>query len=103
MKFLVWPFRLFILLVLVWFSVKNSQPVVLSAYPYTWEAPLVLVILAFFGGGVLLGLLAALGTIYRLKRELGALRKDIRARDNAAQKLPLPDTLQSPGTGDHGV
>jgi lipopolysaccharide assembly protein A len=103
MKFLVWPFRLFILLVLVWFSVKNSQLVVLSAYPYSWEAPLVLVILAFFAGGVLLGLLAALGAIYRLKRELGALRKDIRARENAAQKASSQVTLQSSGTGDHGV
>ena len=112
MKILVWLLRLFVLLVLVWFSVKNSQMVTLFAYPYSWEAPLVLIILAFFAGGVLLGLLASLGSIYRLKREIGELRKQIKTRQkddaNLAQAAGAKPTAaegnpQSSGIGNHGV
>jgi putative membrane protein len=108
MKILVWLLRLFILLVLVWFSVKNSEIVALHAYPYSWQAPLVLVILAFFAGGVMLGLLASLGSIYRLKREVSGLKKEIKARqkpdERANEKAAAAgSTSQSSGTGNHGV
>jgi putative membrane protein len=108
MKILVWLLRLFILLLLVWFSVKNSEIVTLYAYPYSWQAPLVLIILAFFAGGVMLGLLAALGSIYGLKREIGGLKKEINARqkanENAGKKnLVARSVTQSSGIGDHGI
>ena len=120
MKILVWTVRFAILLVLVWFSVKNAAPVTLHAYPYSWEAPLVLIILAFFAAGVLLGLLASLGSLWKLKREVNLLKRDIKARDAAATqadaaasaatleaaKRPVPPaqgTSQSTGVGPHGV
>ena len=108
MKILVWLLRLFILLVLVWFSVKNSELVTLHAYPYSWQAPLVLVILAFFAGGVMLGLLASLGSIYRLKREVSGLKKEIKARQKANERADeitaaAGSTSRSPGIGNHGV
>lgn len=106
MKILVWLSRLFILLVLVWFSVKNSEIVTLHAYPYSWHAPLVLVIFAFFSGGVMLGLLASLGSIYRLKRELGVLKKVTRqkANERADEKaIAAGSTSQSSGIGNNGV
>jgi putative membrane protein len=108
MKILVWLLRLFILLVLVWFSVKNSDKVTLYAYPYSWEAPLVLVILAFFSAGVMLGLLASLGSIYRLKREVSGLKKEIKARQKAnasadEKAAAAGSASQAPGIGNHGV
>ncbi len=108
MKILVWLLRLFILLVLVWFSVKNSEIVTLYAYPYSWQAPLVLVILAFFAGGVMLGLLASLGSIYKLKREAGGLRKEIKVlqkgSESADEKAAAAgSTSQSSGIGNHGL
>jgi putative membrane protein len=108
MKILVWLLRLFILLVLVWFAVKNSEIVTLHAYPYSWQAPLVLVILGFFAGGVLLGLLASLGRIYRLKREVGGLKKEIKARQKAnasadEKAATAGSASQSSGIGNHGV
>lgn len=107
MKILVWLSRLFILLVLVWFSVKNSEEIVtLHAYPYSWHAPLVLVIFAFFSGGVMLGLLASLGSIYRLKRELGVLKKVARqkANERADEKaIAAGSASQSSGIGNNGV
>lgn len=109
MKILVWLLRLFVLLVLVWFSVKNSDEIVtLHAYPYSWHAPLVLFILAFFSGGVMLGLLASLGSIYRLKREVSGLKKEIKARQKANESADVKvaaagSTSQSSGIGNHGV
>lgn len=111
MKFLVWGLRFAILVVLVWFSVKNAGLVTLHAYPWTWEAPLVLIILAFFAAGVLLGLLATMSTVWKLKREVRSLNKALKARDNAvatlAQSGQLPavgaTSSQSTGVGSHGV
>lgn len=105
MKILIWTVRFAILLVLVWFSVKNAEIVTLHAYPYSWQAPLVLIILAFFASGVLLGLLASLGSIWKLKREVNSLKRDIKARDNAAaqQASVAVGTSQSTGVGPHGV
>ncbi|MBL8517868.1 MAG: LapA family protein [Betaproteobacteria bacterium] len=102
MKILVWAVRFAILLVLVWFSVKNAGLVTLHAYPWTWEAPLVLIILAFFGGGVVLGLLASLSTIWKLRREVKSLNKALKARDNAVATLAQTNS-QSTGVGPHGV
>src|SRR5258708_22345906 len=42
----------------------------------TLTAPLALILLAFFGGGLLLGLLASLTTVFRLKREVRKLNRD---------------------------
>lgn len=108
MKIFVWGIRLVILAVLVWFSVKNAGIVTLHAYPWTWEAPLVLIILAFFAGGVILGLLASLSTVWKLRREVKSLNKAIKARDNAAVTLAqagqgAPVISQSAGVGPHGV
>jgi lipopolysaccharide assembly protein A len=102
MKFLVWGVRFAILLVLVWFSVKNAGIVTLHAYPWTWEAPLVLIILAFFVSGVVLGLLASLSTLWKLRREVKSLNKALKARDNAVATLTQASS-QSAGVGPHGV
>jgi putative membrane protein len=107
MKILIWTVRFAILLVLVWFSVKNAEIVTLHAYPYSWQAPLVLIILAFFASGVLLGLLASLGSIWKLKREVNSLKREVKARENAlaaAQQTNVTvGTSQSTGVGSHGV
>ncbi len=76
MQILVWIFRLAIVLVLVWFAVKNAQPVTLHGLPeQTWQAPLVFVLLIVFVCGVVIGLLAWLPTVVRQRRDIGRLRK----------------------------
>jgi uncharacterized integral membrane protein len=68
---LVWLFRFAIVLVLVWFAVKNAQPVTLHGLPdQTWQAPLVFVLLVVFVAGVVIGLLAWLPTVVRQRREM---------------------------------
>ena len=84
MQTLVWIVRLFIVLVLVWFAVKNAQDVTLTGLPgQTWQAPLVFVLLTVFVAGVVIGLLAWVPTVVRQRREIGRLRKA------AAQQTPV--------------
>jgi len=103
MRILVWIMRFAILLALVWFSVKNAEVVTLHAYPWSWQAPLVVVILVFFAAGVMLGLLACVSSLWKLKREVKSLNKALKARDNAVATQVATGTSQSSGVGPHGV
>ena len=100
MQILVWLFRFAIVLVLVWFAVKNAQLVTLHGLPeQTWQAPLVFVLLIVFVCGVVIGLLAWLPTVVRQRRELGRLRK-------AAAELPrvvVAPPADPPRPDIHGV
>ena len=98
MQVLVWLFRFAIVLVLVWFAVKNAQPVTLHGLPdQTWQAPLVFVLLIVFVAGVVIGLLAWLPTVVRQRRELGRLRKA------AALVLPVAPPADPTRPDIHGV
>lgn len=83
MQAIVWAIRIIVGLFLVWFAVKNAQTVTVHGLAdYTWQAPLVLVLLVFFAGGVVIGLLASLGSVFKLRRELSQAKKQ--AKNNAA-------------------
>lgn len=77
MRYLVWPIRGLLFLLLLGFAVKNDQPIVLKYFfGYEWQTSLVVVLLCFFTVGVLVGVLAMLGNLFRQRRELAALRRD---------------------------
>ena len=66
MQAFVWFIRLCIVLILVWFAVKNSQDVTIKGLPgQVWEAPLVFILLAVFIAGMVIGLLAWVPTVVR--------------------------------------
>jgi uncharacterized integral membrane protein len=68
--------RIAVLLVLVWFAVKNGQEVELFLLPgQSWKSPLIFVVLVAFVAGVAIGLTAWLPTVVRQRREIGRLRK----------------------------
>ena len=95
MQAFVWFIRLCIVLILVWFAVKNAQDVKIQGLPgQVWEAPLVFILLAVFIAGVVIGLLAWVPTVVRQRRELGRLR-----RGAATQALPVPPLPEPP----HGI
>ena len=76
MQTVVWIVRLFIVMILVWFAVKNAQDVTIKGLPgQVWEAPLVFILLTVFVAGVVIGLLAWVPTVVRQRREIGRLRK----------------------------
>ncbi|HVB49833.1 MAG TPA: LapA family protein [Burkholderiales bacterium] len=91
MRFLNWTLRLVVFLVLVAFAAKNTEPVTLHFYfDLAWQAPLVVLLLAFFTGGAVLGLLAMLTTLLRQRREILQLRRDARRRGAAEGSVASP-------------
>jgi lipopolysaccharide assembly protein A len=85
MQILIWIVRGIVILLLVWFAAKNADPVVLNGYmDASVKAPLALILLAFFGGGLLIGLLAELMTIVRLKREIRKLNRALQQKNREA-------------------
>ena len=102
MQILVWIIRFAIIVVLVWFAVKNSQQIDVYGLPgQVWQAPLVFVLLVVFIAGVAIGLLAWIPTVIRQRREIGRLRK---AAAKAAAASIAPGAPPEPtGTDIHGI
>lgn len=83
MKYLLWFFRFLIFVVLLGFAFRNSDPVAVRFYlGAEWNAPLVIVLLVAFVFGAVAGLLACLGIVFRKRREISQLRKQLRATGN---------------------
>jgi len=77
MRILTWAIRVALFVLLVAFAAKNTDPVRLRFYfDLAWEAPLVALLLAFFVGGVALGIMAMLGACLAQRRELARLEKE---------------------------
>ena len=97
MQILIWIVRVIVILLFVWFAAKNADPVTLYGYlDSSLKAPLALILLAFFGGGLLLGLLASLPSIFRLKREVRKLNRALQQKSRAADtELPAISTPPS--------
>jgi len=105
MQPLVWILRFVIVVLLVWFAVKNGQEVELFGLPgQSWKAPLVFVLLVVFVAGIVIGLLAWIPTVVRQRREIGRLRKA--NEQMAAIPTPADQTnprLSVPPQDAHGV
>ena len=89
MRALLWAFRIFIFLFLFAFALKNTELVSLHfLFDTAWQAPLVMVVLVFFAGGVMLGALSLLGTIFGLRREVARLGRELNQAQAEAAKYP---------------
>lgn len=81
------------------FALKNTQEAALRFFfDYEIRGPLVLLLLAFFIGGAVLGILAMLPTFFRQRRDLSKQKKAIAtmeqeqaAQQRARTQPPLPD------------
>jgi uncharacterized integral membrane protein len=97
MRYLVWPLRAVLFLLLLGFAVKNDQPVVLRYFfGYEWQSSLVVILLLFFTAGVLIGVLAMLGNMFVQRRELGALRRELHLKSKLADIADAPNTPIKP-------
>ena len=80
MRIVLWSLRILVFLFLLAFALKNSDPVSIRFFlDSAWNAPLIIIVLAFFAGGVLLGVLSLIGTVFSLRRELARLRRATRS------------------------
>ena len=84
MRLLTWAVRLVVFVLLLAFAAKNVQPVTLRFYfDLALQAPLIVVLFAFFAAGALFGILALLGTLLRQRRENSLLRKRLPPQEPA--------------------
>ena len=92
MRIVTWAIRLIVLLLLIAFAAKNADRVPLRFYfDIALEAPLVLLLFAFFAAGALFGVLALVGTLLRQRREIALLRKRLPPEPlDAERSVPPP-------------
>ncbi len=100
MQYLLWIVKAALFFLILSFAIVNTDPVTVRYYlGYRWEAPLVLVLLVAVCGGAMIGLVAGLFQTLRLRREIAALKREVRALQSAARPaeevpvLPPPDLL----------
>ena len=74
-----------VFLLLLGFAVKNTDSVVLRYFlDLEWQAPLVLMLLAFFAAGIALGVMASLAIMVRQRREILGLKRELRGLTRTA-------------------
>jgi uncharacterized integral membrane protein len=92
LSILSWLLRAMLFLALFLFAIKNTDTVTLRFwFDQTWQAPLVLLLLAFLAGGALLGVLACLARMFRQRREIARLKRELRLRAQERPVMPPPD------------
>jgi putative membrane protein len=87
MRILSWTLRIILFLALFLFALKNTDTVSLRLYfDQVWQAPLILVLLVFFAAGAAIGVLATLATVFRQRRDIARLQRELgtRPRDDVA-------------------
>lgn len=93
MTALTWFLRFIIFSFLVVFAIQNTAPVTLTlVLDYQWQAPLVILLLAFFGGGAILGVLSLVGPVFRQRREIARLKRAL----TQAEHAPVPELPPQP-------
>jgi len=89
MRALAWTLRIILFLALFLFALKNTDSVSLRLYfDQVWQAPLILVLLVFFAAGAAMGVLATLATVFRQRREIGRLRRELGSRSRGDDPQP---------------
>jgi putative membrane protein len=103
MKFISRILWAILFIVFFGFALKNTQEAALRFFfNYEVRGPLVLLLLAFFTGGAVLGILATMPTVFRHRRDLARYKKTIEAmqKENEAELAarinpPQPDSVVS--------
>jgi len=98
MRYLTWLLRIALFVALLGFAIKNNEIVSLRyLFGYEWQLPLVVALLVFLAIGVVIGMLAMLGMVMRLRRELARTRADLGVGQPAAGvSRTTPSEQQSP-------
>jgi lipopolysaccharide assembly protein A len=89
MGLLRWIVGGIVFLALLFLSLQNSELATVRFYHwFSWQAPLIFLLLTAFAAGVAAGLLASLARTARLKRQLARLRKELRRADATTGPQP---------------
>ena len=91
---------LLLFILLLAFAAKNTEPIALRFYfDLVWQAPLVLLLFAFFAAGALLGVVAVLGTLLRQRREILRLRRAARSAARSQDAQPAREAPPAAAEG----
>ncbi|HTS23468.1 MAG TPA: lipopolysaccharide assembly protein LapA domain-containing protein [Casimicrobiaceae bacterium] len=92
MSLLRWIVGGILFVALLFLSLQNSDLATVRFYHwFSWQAPLIFLLLAAFAAGVAAGLLASLVRSARLKRQLAHLRKELRRAGEASRPSTTDD------------
>lgn len=93
MRYLTWLLRILLFVALLGFAMKNNEIVSLRyLFGYEWQAPLVVALFGFLVIGVVLGMLAMLDTVVRLRRELSHARAEAKSKQSGRSTESQTDT-----------
>jgi len=96
-----WLIRALLFVVLLGFALSNVEPVSLQFFgipQFEWRAPLVVILLAVFAAGALLGVLATMPLVLRRNRELSLLKRDRACADRASADRSSATSLAAAST-----
>lgn len=95
MRFLTWLFNLALFVAALGFALSNTGTVELRFLvgELVWRAPLVVFLLVFLVAGVALGLLAAVPSLFRQRREIARLTKELRHAARPPAGAPPPPAM----------
>ena len=81
--------RLALFLLVLTFALRNTDVVTVRYFlGWEWQSPLVIVMLIAFCAGIVLGVAAGLPRIFRQRREIAALRRDLGRTDRGGAESP---------------
>jgi len=87
MRYLSWLFKIILFVLLLGFAIKNTETTVIHYFlGYEWQAPLVLILLIFFCAGAAIGIMASFGYIFRQKRKMRLLERELRLKDEEGRQ-----------------
>ena len=94
MRVLTWLFNLVLFVLALGFALSNTAAVELRFLfaDLVWRAPLVVVLLVFLAAGVALGLLAAAPLLFRHRREITRLARELRHATRPPTPAPATQT-----------
>jgi len=95
MRYVNWLLRALLFLILLGLAMKNDQPVALYYFlGFKWETSLVVIMLLFFLAGAIVGMLAVFGSVLRQRREISALKRELRMKNKLIEAAE--ETSSSP-------
>ena len=100
MQVLRWIVGATLFVALLFLSLQNSELVTLKFYHWwSWQAPLIFIVLIAFAIGVAAGLLAGAVRSARLKRQINRMRREQSKATVAAPNWSPPGTAPGSGPG----
>ncbi|TEA74200.1 LapA family protein [Allopusillimonas ginsengisoli] len=100
MRYIVWLLRLVVFILVLMFALKNTGPVDVNFFAdhVITGVPLIVVMLAVFVLGGLLGLLLVAPAMLRARREQGRLRREVARLEEKARHPVMPTEAVAPET-----